>query len=139
MLDFALALVRVLIEIPCMASMSREARDELLRIDIGHVEERYRNLSEAEQAWIHDCWQSFQDIVTRQNEVHTSAMRLVSELMRRIGRELESRVDHEEDALQRDEYERLREELVALSWQIPLDSLVDLVEYARKLAGLEVA
>jgi hypothetical protein len=132
MLGFLLALARLIVDIPCIAVSGGED-DEILYLDVGVVERCYERLSELEKCRVANCWQAFQSIVVRQNEVHRDAARLNVEMIRWIIRVLvnrDSRAEARDDA-EPDEVEVLLDELAELTHQMPLESLAEVVAFAR--------
>jgi hypothetical protein len=134
MFEFVLALARILVDIPCIVA-SGENADEISYLGLGGIERRYERLSEQEKHQVADCWQAFQSIVIRQNEVHRDAVRLNVELIRWFVRELENR-DAGMNVEDPDEFDVLLDELVELARQMPGESLVELVRFARALVSV---
>jgi hypothetical protein len=136
MLGFVLVLARILVDIPCIAVPSGED-DEILYLDLADVERRYERLSEQEKRGVADCWQAFQAIVIRQNQVHRDAVRLNAEMIRWIVRELTARDRGAEvEGAEPDEVEALLDELVGLAQEMPVESLVELIAFARALVSV---
>lgn len=134
MLEFALALVRVLVDIPCLVSSDDESLDDILHIDLEDVQERYRDLDESERRWIEDCWQLFHTIIAQQNQVHRAAMQLNSRLLRRIGIELSRRLDAGDEPGMT-QVDVMREELWSLASRMSFEVLSELLDRARDLAS----
>ncbi len=132
MLEFGIALTQALVEVPQILVPGEDASG-LLHIDGGHVQQRYRALALPERQWFVDCWHVYQVIVARQNEVHSVAVQLASEMLHMTLGELFGSGERDENAF--GTRQELRDRLWRTVRELSHESLLALVERARELAA----